>query len=138
MKMKPHLRATLAEIDSDITQLKADLDRLVSTRATLVDLYGGDSAVEAAPRSNEKPAQAVTETEPPKEKRGGRTSAETVALIAVARTMPEPISAVTLSVAGIVEKKFAANSIVRWAANGWLEKIGWGEYKRSKSFPEAA
>jgi hypothetical protein len=65
-------------------------------------------------------------------------SGDTIKLMAVARTMPEPISMQTLAIASGMDKKFAQNSINRWFAKGFLSKISRGEFKRTNTFPTQA
>ena len=68
---------------------------------------------------------------------GSRTqSDEALALLAVARKLPEPITAAALAEKGNVDMKFAANRIMNWIAKGWLKRSARGEYKRADQFPE--
>lgn len=147
--MSPHFRKAVAEIDQDIAKLNNDIIRLQTTRQTIADLYGGDTELPAPPprRSREtktscaagapvsRPARPdpVPATTPSGYSRA--PSADTIALMAVARTMPEPISPTTLAVASGKKPVFCRNNISRWAAKGWLGKTGYGEYKRTSTFP---
>jgi hypothetical protein len=151
-EMSPHFRKTVAEIDQDIAQLNGDIARLQTTRETIVELYGGETelAPPKAEKKTRKPRAVKTEAAAPERVALSAASvttlsgfsrvpsADTVALMAVARTMPEPISATTLSVTSGKERVFCTNNINRWAARGWLQKIGYGEYKRTSSFPAQA
>jgi hypothetical protein len=68
---------------------------------------------------------------------GSRTqSDEALALLAVARKLPEPITAAALAEKGNVDMKFAANRIMNWIAKGWLKRSARGEYTRADQFPE--
>jgi hypothetical protein len=58
--------------------------------------------------------------------------------MAAARTMPEPINAVTLAIAVGVDRPNATNWINQHGiAKGWLVKVGRGNYNRTKDYPKA-
>jgi hypothetical protein len=159
-EMAPHFRKAVEEIDGDIAGLQRDIEKLQGARAAIVDLYGGCGAalaVDAPPAGRTKAkrkykkrtrvASGAAATPPLAAAPGGEAaaggggrqqSADSVALLAVARKMPEPISAKTLAIAGTVDYKFASNRILAWVSYGWLKKSGRGEFRRSKTFPEQA
>jgi hypothetical protein len=156
--ISPHFRKAVAEIDEDIANLNNDITRLQTARSTIMELYGGDTEIpdkvkprktssRGGPRRSKPVGAEVTRREaaqpPPADSDrpagvSGRHSTESVAVMAIARTMAEPISITTLSVASGKDKKFCGNRISRWAANGWLAKTGYGEYKRTNTFPAQA
>ncbi len=148
-EIKPHFRKTIEEIDGDIAQLTNDIRRLQGCRATLIELYAGDTELTAQPLvpiaadgQPRKKYQRTTTASPDApaagtgQGSGSKPSAEGIALMAHARKMAEPITAASLAVAGGVITKTAANFLARWAINGYLTRSGRGEFKRTAQFPE--
>ena len=140
--MEPHIRKTIMDMDADILGLNKDITRLVSARETLVDLYSGDEEIPAAPVADKK-LKAVRVPRQPRAAatvvgagRGRAPSAESVKVMAVMRSAPEPFTLDSLRVAsGIENSKSISNALTRGKAKGWLESAGRGEYKRTKDFP---
>lgn len=143
--MSPHIRKTVEEIDGDILQLNTDIERLTTMRTGLVDLYGGDTDVPPAPiqapraksASREKrPAKSTTVTAAPGS--GRQPTAESVKLLSIVRTAPEPFTAASLAVASGFDTKFCANRLHKWKESEIVEKVGRGEFKRAGQFPGTA
>ena len=120
----PHIRKTVAEMDEDIQKLNDDLGRLMRARSTLVELYGGETDVPepAAPQtsvlpSRKKPQKAA---KPEGEQTAGESagqaaptadagftrapSGDTVKLLAIIRSAPEPFSAKSLVVRSVTSE----------------------------------
>ena len=156
-EMAPHFRKAVLEIDSDIAGLQQDIARLQITRGTIVELYGGESDIPAvqtigAPRA--KAARGDSRPTIKKAKTGGASapvapgaapegfgrapSADTVKLMATARTAAEPFTAPSLSVASGFARVFCTNKLNAWLEKGWLERAGRGEFKRTATFPKEA
>lgn len=149
-QIAPHIRKTIEEIDGDIEQLNQDIAELALTRSTLVRLYSGETEIPAVPA---KPAKAAKKAKAPKadlaavakevgaqsgttSSRGRAPSAETVKLMSVMRTVPEPFTMDSLRVAsGITNTKTITNALTRGKVKGWLKSEAYGEYKRTGTFP---
>ena len=143
--MSPHFRKTVTEIDGDINKLTGDIERLKTTRDTLVDLYGGETEIAPTPplKKARKKTGAVPDPVKGEAPHGagadapGRLSPESYALIGTVRALPEPLTAETIQVAGnLPTRKDGSNRLTVWFKKGWLERAGWGEYNRSKTFGE--
>lgn len=133
-EMAPHIRKTVAEIDGDIQQLTADVDRLRAMRTGLVELYGGDTEVPPTPplaRAKAKPAKKKMD-----EANGDGTGpAPAGVYIPAMRTLPEPFTAEALTLATQRPKKNCGIALAQMCAKGYLDRVGSGQYQRSKSFP---
>ena len=149
-QMAPHIRKTVEEIDGDIAQLLGDAKELQGTRDTLVRLYAGESDVPpvvvqtARPkpvRAARAPRSASTAPVAPAAgsgKQGRQPTAETVQLMAAARTCPEPFTAASLAVASGLESALCGKRLNKWVVAGYLSRAGRGEYKRTATFPQEA
>jgi hypothetical protein len=141
--MNEHLKNTVTAIDASILEAEARVEKLRKIRQDLTELFGAPETIAIKRATSPRPSPPKVEREKnPASSNSAiarhfsqQPSAETIALMAVARKMPEPINAATLSIAGGANNKFATNSIMRWAAKGWLEKLSPGNYRRSKTFP---
>ena len=138
-QMAPHVRKTVEEIDGDIVALTRDINRLTDTRQALVDLYGGETDVPAAP-TVQTPKRA------PKPKGGGRPvaagigsgrapTADTVKLMVATRSAAEPFTAISLALATGLEAKCCSNRLFKWQEKKYVEKVGRGAFNRSATFP---
>jgi len=151
----PHIRRTLEEITAEITGRQGEIQKLIDVRTSLCELYDipaelpmgnlREKKPHKARKTKTAPAALASPATPPLSENSATPagfsrppSPESIELMAHARRMPEPVSAVTLSVASGKDRIFCTNSINRWAAKGWLEKTGRGEYKRTNTFPSQA
>lgn len=147
-QMSKPMREAILEIDGDILALHEeneantrDMTRLRALRAELADLYGDPAPAPAQHRKAQKPTRrrktpAASPTEPAAESvRNGRGWAPHIqVLVNAAGKLTEPITRENLHVATNGDKKLLGNVIARLTAKGWLEKIGRGQYRRTKEF----
>ena len=151
--MEPYLRKTVELIDSEIKIRQDELDQLTTTRKSLVELGGGQEPDNAEAgkadrqvrptkkeRAARQPARSAAASAPVATAPGSgrQPTAESVKLLSIVRTAPEPFTAASLAVASGFETKFCANRLNRWLTNKLLEKGGRGEFKRAANFPEEA
>lgn len=147
--MEPHLRKTIALVDSEIKIRQDELAQLTTTRKSLIELGGGD---DAAGEPEKEADQQVRPTKAPRAKSATREErpaaapvrigkapdATSVKLMAFVRSAPEPFTAASLAVGTGLETKDCANRLFRWMNNGIVEKVARGEFRRAANFPASA
>lgn len=126
--MKPHIKSTLDELNSDIATLTA-------TRDNLEALYGGSNDTERAPAATSKRRRKPSAPDTTAERNGeGATqptepgpihvgSVQEKVLIA-ARKLPEPFTAEALAVATGLDKKAAGNCLFLLGQKGLVQAVG--------------
>jgi hypothetical protein len=135
MKMKPHFRAAIAEMDEDLAKLDADAARLRAARDTLDDLYSGE--VLAAPEAKKKVVRPARGDARPTSPAAAPLDSTRNRLISVALKLPEPLTAPALANAGAVQSGNAAYYLNSWLKLGYLADAGWGKFNRTEKFPKS-
>ena len=150
MALNKHMAAAVAEIQCDIAQLekerlkartcraaaglKLDIKNLKAAARTIDSLYGGDDPVVTEPLPTTIKGHVALlkkDLRVAQERRyvyGGHA-------LAVAATLPEPLTAIDLSLATGFTRAAASKCLKRWAADGWVRKKRHGEYVRTAKFP---
>jgi len=133
------VRALLADIDDELSKLTA-------LRQAITDFFGGNHRVQAtatpSPSAATEPktervawkklrvresSRVITTSKP----RSGVDSLE------ICRRLTEPFTPTDLAKASGLSKKGANSACFRWKVAGFIERVGFGAYKRTRKFPGA-
>lgn len=157
-KVEASAKIVLGNINEEIKVRQSELQQLMITRDSLIELYELTPIPGIVPDKLPalvKPWPAAPKTKPAKKPdvaaayraemhpgeaapthKGRAPSADTVKLMAVMRTAPEPFTMDSLRVAsGITNTKTITNALTRGKAQGWLKSEVRGEYMRTATFP---
>ena len=126
-----HIEAEIAVRENELTQLRV-------TKQSLTELFGLAPAAVQTPGTAGEKTGGATAAGAGTGDRGKAPSADTVKVVAVMRTCPEPFTTASLTVATGLKVKLIGNLLARYAENGYLERVGRGEYKRTQTFPQQA
>ena len=147
MKTPTYIIETLNNLDSQISKLEF----MRTSLATIYMVQPHDTTAGPAPVPVPVPVPTLVKPDEKAGKKvkkgvrnykdGSRATAMEGArkILAVVATLTEPFTpAAVQSACGVTEKQ-AQGSLWRWEArNGWLQRVGKGQYKRTSKFPTTA
>lgn len=132
--MKEYIRFTLADLRGKI----ASLERLCSDiEKEFQDApKGSGERLDDAIKRNGNAAAARKQAKVAISANGRPTGAGNNAerIIQVAAGLAEPLMITAMATAAGIAKSSAKSSFDRWLKRGWLVKVAYGEYKRTKAF----
>ena len=150
-EMPTYVSKTISEITAEIEVRQGEISQLNQCLSSLKELFAGDEPaqpVKARPAKSQPRKQAAdsSETTSPNltadktAKADGFArppSADTVKLMSIMRSAPEPFTTKSLCVASGFAVQFVSNTTQRFKARGWLNSEG-HDMKRTPTFPAAA
>ena len=132
-----------------VNEIQTRIDDLMAMRNNLATLFGGGMPeLNAAPAPVPVTVPTLVKADGKKVKKGVRNYKDgsrakamegARKILAVVATLTEPFTpAAVQSACGVTEKQ-AQGSVWRWESrNGWLRRVGKGQYERTSKFPTTA
>ena len=135
--MKTCILEAITELESQMTRMEIAVEILrgLNDGPEPTQTPAATEIIKAA-KPKRKPNAAAKAQGTLKDGSRARALSQARALLQIARTLPEPITALALmKAAKLPDIRPAAGALWRWHRDGYLKRVGIGEYQRTKKYP---